>query len=107
MRLTLRTLLAYLDDTLDSAESKKIGRKIAESSTAQELISRIREVVRRRRITAPPINGANTKLDANTVAEYIDNLLPAEELAAVEETCLDDDLYLAEMAGTTRYSRWC
>jgi hypothetical protein len=98
VRLTLRTLLAYLDDTLEPAESKAIGRKIAESQTAQEIIARIREVVRRRRITAPPVNGAGAKFDANTVAEYIDNSLSAEELAEVEDTCLNSDLYLAEMA---------
>ena len=29
MRLTLRTLLAYLDDMLDPAETKRIGQKVA------------------------------------------------------------------------------
>lgn len=98
MRLTLRTLLAYLDDTLDPAESKAIGKKIADSPTARELIGRIRELVRRRRITAPPLNGPGAKFDANTVGEYIDNLLPADELAEFEEGCLNDDVYLAEIA---------
>ena len=31
MRLTLRTLLAYLDDTLDPSEARMIGEKVAES----------------------------------------------------------------------------
>ena len=30
MRLTLRTLLAYLDDTLEPSETKMIGQKVAE-----------------------------------------------------------------------------
>ena len=98
MRLTLRTLLAYLDDTLEPAKAKAIGQKIAESPTAQELINRIREVVRRRRLTVPPANGPGAKLDANTIAEYIDSVLPADQLAEVEETCLGSDLYLAEIA---------
>ena len=40
LRLTLRTLLAYLDDTLQPAEIKEIGQKVTESDAAQELIAR-------------------------------------------------------------------
>lgn len=98
MRLTLRTLLAYLDDTLEPAQAKEIGRKIAESPTAQELIARIKEVVRRRRLTTPPETGAGARLDANTIAEYIDSELPPEQLAQVEEVALESDVYLAEIA---------
>ncbi len=98
MRLTLRTLLAYLDDTLEPTKAKAIGQKIAESPTAQELINRIKEVVRRRRLTVPPTSGPGAKLDPNTIAEYIDSVLPADQLAEVEEICLGSDLYLAEIA---------
>jgi hypothetical protein len=98
VRLTLRTLLAYLDDTLEPAQAKVIGQKIAESPTAQELIDRIKEVVRRRRLMPPPITGPDAKLDPNTIAEYIDSVLPADQLADVEETCLESDVYLAEIA---------
>ena len=48
MRLTLRTLLAYLDDALDPAQAKVIGQKLAESPSALELVERIRKVTRRR-----------------------------------------------------------
>ena len=98
MRLTLRTLLAYLDDTLEPAQAKVIGQKIAESPTARELVERIREVVRRRRITTPPATGPGAKLDANTVAEYIDSVLTPEQLAEVEDVCLNSDVHLAEIA---------
>ncbi len=98
MRLTLRTLLAYLDDTLEPAQAKVIGQKIAESPTAQELVERIREVVRRRRITTPPATGPGAKLDPNTVAEYIDSVLSPEQLAEVEDVCLNSDVHLAEIA---------
>src|SRR4051794_1315273 len=53
LRLTLRTLLAYLDDTLEGDQVKVIGQKVAESDTAQELIARIKQVTRRRRLTTP------------------------------------------------------
>jgi hypothetical protein len=96
VRLTLRTLLAYLDDTLEPAQAKLIGQKVAESDTAQELIARIKEVTRQRRLAAPPATGG--KLDANVIAGYLDNTLPAEQLAEVEQTCLESDVHLAEMA---------
>src|SRR5205823_5319107 len=98
VRLTLRTLLAYLDDTLDPNETKTIGQKVSESPQAQELIARIKEVVRRRRLTTPPAAGATAKVDPNTIAEYIDNVLPPDQLAEVEEVCLGSDVYLAEVA---------
>ena len=36
LRLTLRTLLSYLDDTLEPAQAKTIGTKVAESEQARE-----------------------------------------------------------------------
>jgi hypothetical protein len=32
------------------------------------------------------------------VAEYLDNVLPPDELAELEKICLDSDVHLAEMA---------
>ncbi|HYV38116.1 MAG TPA: hypothetical protein VE988_20690 [Gemmataceae bacterium] len=99
MRLTLRTLLAYLDDTLEPAEAKLIGQKVAESDTARELIARIREVTRRRRITTPAAS-ANDKAGPteNEIAEYLDNELTPERLAEVEQLALASDVHLAEIA---------
>src|SRR4051812_28022200 len=97
MRLTLRTLLAYLDDTLEPAQARLIGQKVAESSVAQDLIERIKKVTRRRGLANPPTSGPS-KLDPNTVAEYLSDQLGAEQTTEVEETCLHDDTYLAEVA---------
>ena len=60
MRLTLRTLLAYLDDLLEPGQSREIGEKISESGYASTLVDRIREVMRRRRLTAPDPKGDTT-----------------------------------------------
>jgi hypothetical protein len=98
MRLTLRTLLAYLDDTLEPSQTALIGQKVAESETARDLIARIRQVTRRRRLTVPPPTGPGARLDANVIAEYLDNVLPADKLAEVEETCLSSDVHLAEVS---------
>jgi hypothetical protein len=97
--LTLRTLLAYLDDTLEPGEIKTIGQKVAESDAAQELIARIKQVTRRRRLTTPPTSGPGSKLfDPNTIAEYLDNELSGEQIAEVEKVCLESDVHLAEIA---------
>src|SRR5215468_3172193 len=98
MRLTLRTLLAYLDDTLDPAEIKAIGQKVAESDAAQELIARLKQVTRRRRLTTPPATGPGAKFDPNTIADYLDNTLDADGVAEVEKLCLESDVHLAEIA---------
>jgi hypothetical protein len=97
VRLTLRTLLAYLDDTLEPAQARLIGQKVAESEVAQRLIERIKQVTRKRRLTAPPASGPGS-LDANSVAEYLDNVLPGEKLGEVEELLLNSDVHLAEAA---------
>jgi hypothetical protein len=98
MRLTLRTLLAYLDDTLPAAEIKSIGQKVAESDAAQELIARIKQVTRRRRLTTPPLTGPNARFDANDVAEYLDGELSAEKVVDLEKACRESDVHLAEVA---------
>ena len=46
MRLTLRTLLAWLDDTLQPAQVREIGSQVAGSPFAQELTDRIHRVTR-------------------------------------------------------------
>ena len=100
LRLTLRTLLAYLDDTLEPTQARQIGQKVAESDLAQATVERIKTVTRRRRLTAPAVETDNPTADPNTIAEYLDNVLPAEQLAEVEQSALDDDVMLAELAAS-------
>lgn len=97
LRLTLRTLLSYLDDMLEPAQAKAIGAKVAESEQARDLVERIKQVTRRRRLTTPPTSGPGG-MDANTIAEYLDNEATPEKLAEVEQICLASDVHLAEVA---------
>lgn len=109
MRLTLRTLLAYMDDILDPADHEELGKKIEASDFAAELIHRSRDTVRRLRLGSPEVLAGedddvlnpDPASDANTVAEYLDNTLPPEQVAEFERVCLDSgtvaDMHLAEV----------
>src|SRR3954469_6126504 len=97
MRLTLRTLLAWLDDTLSPGEVREIGKQVGESPFAKELVEKIHRVTRQRRLTIPPRTGPEA-VDANLVACYLDNELPPDEVTEFEKRCLASDVHLAEVA---------
>jgi hypothetical protein len=97
MRLTLRTLIAWLDDTLTSSEVRTIGQQVSESPFAKELVERVQRVNRQRRLTYP--GDLNSQpVDPNLVAEYLDNELTPEQVADYEKICLTSDVHLAEVA---------
>jgi hypothetical protein len=98
MRLTLRTLLGYLDDLLEPQQAKALGEKVNESGYASKLVTRIKDVTRRRRLTAPEVSGPGSNPDPNIVAEYLDNTLPPERVEDFERLCLQSDVHLAEVA---------
>jgi hypothetical protein len=97
MRLTLRTLLAWLDDTLEPGQVRDIGKQVADSPFAQELSERIHRVTRQRRLSVPGSSGAEGT-DPNIVAGYLDNDLDPEAVAEFEKKCLTSDVNLAEVA---------
>jgi hypothetical protein len=97
MRLTLRTLLAWLDDTLKPTEVREIGHQVAGSPFAQELSDRIHRVTRQRRLSVPSRSGPDGT-DPNMVAAYLDNDLDPEGVAEFEKKCLTSDVNLAEVA---------
>lgn len=98
MRLTLRTLLAYLDDTLPPAEATVIGRKVAESENARELIEKIKKLTRKRGLATPSPKGDDSSSNPNTVAEYLSDALSSEAVSEFESDCLETEVNLAEVA---------
>jgi hypothetical protein len=98
MRLTLRTMLAYLDDVLDPADAETLKKKIEESDFASGLVARIRGVLKKLRMDAPKLDGKGMGNDANTVAEYLDSALTQDRVAEFERVCLESDKHLSEAA---------
>jgi hypothetical protein len=90
--------LAWLDTVLPPAEQQALGEKVAASPVAPQLIARIREVVERPMLAAPRPDGRGIADDANSVAEYLDNTLPADRLETLERICIESDVHLAEVA---------
>jgi hypothetical protein len=98
MRLTLRTLLAWLDGVLPDGEQQELGAKVSSSVTAAHLVDRIRTAVSRTAIGAPKTDGRGLTEDPNSVAEYLDNTLSSDQLEAFERICIESELHLAEVA---------
>lgn len=98
MRLTLRTLLAYLDNVLEPADAEELRKRIEESEFAAGLVSRIRNVIGKARMNAPKVDAKGLAEDANNVADYLDSTLTPERVGDFERYCLEGDVHLAEVA---------
>lgn len=98
MRLTLRTLLAHLDRTLDPDDDAAIAAKLRESDFASRLVERVRACLQSDALESPAPLATGTADDANRIGEYLDSVLAPEQVAEVERMCLESDAHLAEVA---------
>ena len=98
MRLTLRTLLAYLDNTLEAQDAELLKAKLTESGFATQLVQRIRACLVSGSLPAPSPEAMGPVEEANVIGEYLDSTLPVEQVAEIERACLESDPHLAEAA---------
>lgn len=98
MRLTLRTLLAYLDNTLSPQDAETLRNKLTESGFATALVARIRQTISQSDLGATSPTAVDPVGDPNVVGEYLDSTMPAEQIAEVERATLESDVRLAEAA---------
>jgi len=92
MRLTLRTLLAWMDEVLGADEQRELGEKVAASEVAPRLAERIGDVVASPALAAPQPTGRGLADDPNTTAEFLDNVLEPGRLEAFERVCIESDV---------------
>lgn len=97
MRLTLRTLLGWIDGVLPPADHALIGERVAGSRVATRLADRIGTAIGRPGIGVPICGGHWIADDPNFVAEYLDNTLSAVHLKAFERVCIESEVHLAEV----------
>lgn len=98
MRLTLRTLLAYRDGVLSTADREDLHRRIQQSEDAGNLLKRVNATSKRIYGASPTIVGKGLGGDPNSLAEYLDDVLISEKVPELERICLESDVYLAELA---------
>lgn len=100
MRLTLRTLLSWKDGMLDAAAAHEFAARVGANESARRLVERIDDATSRPTLPAPAPDAAGFTPDANTTAEYLDNVLEPGQLAEFERACFQSDVLLAETAAT-------
>ena len=102
MRLTVRTLLAWMDEVLGPDDQRELSEKVEASDVARKLADRARAAAEKGGLGAPPADGRGLADDPNTVAEFLDNVLAVDRLEAFERVCVDSDMHLAEAAACHR-----
>ncbi len=98
MRLTLRNLLRYLDQSdLRSSEKKQLQKLVEQSEKAESWIKRIESLRHDPRIESPAID-ATAAHDINQVSAYLDLRMGQVETSEFEHDLLTSDSLLAEVA---------
>ncbi len=98
MRLTLRALLAWMDENLPAEDAAIIAQKVAESELATGLKNQIQTVLAIPFLPASIVLDSTPMGDPNTAAEYLDNFMPTDDVVEYEKHCIHSDVVLAEVA---------
>ncbi len=101
MRLTLRTLLAYLNEAgLTAKEQKEISARIEQSENAQKLIKHLEVITSDPAVNVFAISDNQGEKNANRVAQYLDSSLSDKDVEVFEKSALESVPLLAEIANS-------
>ena len=99
MRLTLRTLLNWLNNNLSEADAALVAQKVEESELAKALKAQIEGIMAQEHLPAPELLDGTPKGNANSAAEYLDNSMDPKLTPDFEKFCIHSDIMLGEIAG--------
>ncbi|MBQ6106770.1 MAG: hypothetical protein IJK97_01065 [Thermoguttaceae bacterium] len=99
MRLTLRTLLNWLNNNLSAADAALVAQKVEESELAKALKAQIEGIMAQEHLPAPELLDGTPKGNANAAAEYLDNSMDPKQTPDFEKFCIHSDIMLGEIAG--------
>ena len=99
MRLTLRTLLNWINKNLSEEDAALVAQKVEESELAKALKAQIERIMAQEHLPAPELLDGTPKGNANSAAEYLDNSMDPKLTPDFEKFCIHSDIMLAEIAG--------
>ncbi|MCR5164129.1 MAG: hypothetical protein K6C40_08945 [Thermoguttaceae bacterium] len=99
MRLTLRTLLNWINNNLSEEDAALVAQKVEESELAKTLKAQIEGIMAQQKLPAPELLDGTPKGNANAAAEYLDNSMDPVQTPDFEKFCIHSDIMLGEIAG--------
>ena len=99
MRLTLRTLLNWINNNLSEEDAALVAQKVEESELAKALKAQIEGIMAQEKLPAPELLDGTPKGNANAAAEYLDNSMDPKQTPDFEKFCIHSDIMLGEIAG--------
>lgn len=99
MRLTLRTLLNWINKNLSEEDAALVAQKVEESELAKALKAQIEGIMAQEHLSAPDLLDGTPKGNANSAAEYLDNSMDPKLTPDFEKFCIHSDVMLGEIAG--------
>ena len=98
MRLSLKTILAYVDRLFDAEYQPAVEKRIIGEEASARLIERVQNLICAADLSVPGRIGEKEELPPNLVAAYLDHQLSEAEQTQFESICLRSDVFLAETA---------
>lgn len=106
MRLTLRTLLAWRDKLLPAEIQQDFDEKVRTEKFAQEIVVQIERLLANSELLAPGLDMKGLAASASSVAAFLDNTLPSNQLETFESNCISSSVHLGEVAECHQLLAW-